>query len=134
MNLVVWNITFVWNIIIPKSFDFDVIETLSKIWDKNIYLFWETEIKTSKDFILMCEKELWKIKNFDISISSEDKIEFLPYDYEEEIYELVSFEWEEVSFEEIKERFKEHDAIFSIREAWISEKFWNKIIKADFIY
>ena len=134
MNLVVWNISFSWNVVVPESFDFDTIETLSKTWDKNIYLFWETEIKTSDDFVLMCEKEIWKIINSDISLAWESKVELFPYDYEEEIYELVSFEWEDVDFAEIKERFKEHDAIFSIRESWISEKFWNKIIKADFIY
>ncbi len=134
MNLVVWNITFKWNLIIPKSFDFDVVETLSKTWDKNIYLFWETDIKFSKDFVKMCEKEIWKIKNFDISISTEDKIELLPYDYEDWIYESVSFEWEEINFDEILDRFKEHDAIFSVRETEISNKFWNRVIRADFIY
>ena len=134
MNLVVWNITFDWNISIPKSFDFDIIETLSKTWDKNIYLFWETDIKTSKEFVSMCEREIWKIRNYDISISSEDKIELLAYDYEEWVYELAIFEWEYVDFKEILERFKEHDAIFSVREAEISKKFWNRVIKVDFVY
>ena len=134
MNLVIWNVTFKWNIIIPKSFDFDIVESLSKTWDKNIYFFWETEINSSKDFLEKELKKIWEIIDYDISISTEDKIEFLPYDYEEWVYELVSFEWEEVNFEEIVERFKEHDAIFSVREAWISKKFWNKIIKVDFVY
>ena len=134
MNLVVWNITFDWNFKIPESFDFDIIETISKSWNKNIYLFWETEIKSSNDFVNYLEKEIWKIKNNDLSIASEEKVELFPYDYQEEIYELVTFEWEDVEFEEIKERFKEHEALFCIREAWVSEKFWNQIIKADFIY
>jgi len=134
MNLVVWNITFEWNIKVPESFDFDVVETLSKTWDKNLYIFWETNLKSSSEFVKYCVEEIGEILNFDISISSEDKIELLPYDYEEEIYELASFEWEEVDFKEILDRFKEHDAVFSVREAWISEKFWNKIIKVDFIY
>jgi len=134
MNLVIWNVTFKWNIIIPKSFDFDIVESLSKTWDKNIYFFWETEINSSKDFLEKELKKIWEIIDYDISISTEDKIEFLPYDYEEWVYELVSFEWEEVNFEEIVERFKEHDAIFSVREAEISKKFWNRVIKVDFVY
>lgn len=134
MNLVVGNITFDWNIIIPKSFDFDIVETISKSWNKNIYLFWETDIKSSKEFVTMCEEEIWSIKNYDISISSEDKVELFPYDYEEWIYEVTSFEWEEVNYDEIKDRFLEHDALFSIRECEISNKFWNKVIRVDFIY
>jgi len=134
MNLVIWNITFDWNMQIPKSFDFDVVESIWKNGNKNIYIFWETEIKSSKNFLSMCEKEIWSTINYDISIAWEDKLELFPYDFEEWIYEVVSFEWEEISFEEIKERFLEHDALFSIREAGFSNKFWNKVIKADFVY
>jgi hypothetical protein len=134
MNLVVWNISLVWNIEIPKSFDFDVIEIVSETWNKNIYLFWETEITSSEDFISMCSKEMGEIRNYDLSISTEDNIELSAYDFEEWIYELASFEWKEVTFEEIKDRFSEHDAIFSVREAEVSEKFWNRVIKADFVY
>ena len=134
MNLVLWNITLKWNKVIPRSFDFDIIETLWKTWNKNIYFFGETEIKSSAEFMEYLQKEMWEILNFDFSISSEDKIEFLPYDYEEKIYELVTFEWEDIDFKEIVEKFKDSDSIFSIREAWISEKFWTKIIKCDFIY
>lgn len=134
MNLVIWNITFVWNLKIPESFDFDVIENINKNWNKNIYIFWETLLDNSKDFISMCEKEIGKIDNYDISISTEDKLELFPYDFEEWLYELVSFEWEEVNFEEIKNRFLEHDAIFSIREAETSKRFWNRVIKVEFVY
>ena len=134
MNLVIWNITFEWNLLIPKSFDFDTVETMSKSWDKNIYLFWETEIENSKDFIFMCEKEVWKILNYDISIESEGKIELFPYNFEEGIYEVVSFEWEEVEYDDVKERFKEHDALFSIRECEVSNRFGNRIVRVDFVY
>jgi len=119
---------------IPESFDFDYISSLSKNWEKNIYFFWETKIETSKNFLKYCEKELGKISNYDISISSEDNILLEPYDYEEWIYECTSFEWEQVNFWEIKKRFEESDNFISIREAWISNKFWNKIIKVDFVY
>ena len=134
MNLIVWNFTLKGNKQVPKTFDFDIIESISKTWNKIIYFFWEIEISSSKDFLKYLQKEFWEILNYDISISTEDKIELLPYDYEEWIYELVSFEWEEVNFEEILERFKEHDAIFSVREAEISKRFWNRVIKVDFVY
>jgi hypothetical protein len=134
MNQVVWTINLIENNKIPESFDFDYVESLSKNWEKNLFIFGETEIKTSKEFLEYCKKELWKITTFDISISSEDNILLEPYDYEEWIYEVASFEWEQVSFSEIKKRFEESDSFISIREAWISEKFGNKIVKVDFVY
>lgn len=134
MNLVVWTINLAENKNIPESFDFDYVASLSKNGEKNLFIFGETEIKSSKDFLDYCEKELWKIPNYDISIETENKILLEPYDYEEWIYEVASFEWEQVSFSEIKNRFEENDALISIREAGISPKFGNKIIKVDFVF
>jgi hypothetical protein len=134
MNTVVWSINLVENKNIPESFDFDSVSSLSKDWKKNLFIFGETEIKTSKEFLEYCKKELWEISSYDISISSEDNILVEPYDYEVWIYEVASFEWEQVTFSEIKNRFEESDSFISIREAWISEKFWNKIVKIDFVY
>lgn len=134
MNQVAWTINLSENKNIPESFDFDYVASLSKNWEKNVFIFGETQIKTSKEFIEYCEKELWKISSYDISISSEDNILLEPYDYEEWIYEVASFEWEQVSFGEIKKRFEESDTFISIREAGISEKFGNKVIKVDFVY
>lgn len=134
MNRFAWNITLNWNKVVPQEFDYEFIESLSKIWDKNLYIFWETNFKSSKDLVQYLENTFWKLKDFDISISTENKIVLMDYDYEEWIYELASFEWEFTDFNEIKERFLDHEAIFSIREANISNKFWNKIIKCDFVY
>jgi hypothetical protein len=134
MNNFAWNLTVKWNIVIPKTFDFDYIESLSLNWDKNLYVFWETKINKSDELMAFFVDILWELKNYDISISSEDNIEIMPYDYEAWIYEVVSFEWEQINFKEIKNRFLEHDAIFSIRESEDSVRFWNKIIKVDFIY
>ncbi len=134
LNQIVWTINLIENKAIPESFDFDYIASLSKNWEKNLFIFGETEIKTSKTFLEYCEKELWKISSYDISISTEDKILLEPYDYEEWIYEVASFEWEQINFAEIKARFEENDAFISVREAGISPKFWNKIIKVDFVY
>lgn len=134
MNTFAWNITLNWNKVIPESFDFYYIESLSKTGDKNLYIFGETKIKTSKDLIKNFEESFWELKNYDISISSEDKVELFEYDYEEWMYELVNFEWEFIEYNEIKERFVDHDAIFSVREAETSNRFWNKVVKVDFVY
>ena len=134
MNTFAWNITLKWNLLIPEGFPYDYIESLSLSWDKTLYIFWETDFNSSEELIDYFTQEIWELNNYDISISSEDKIEVIPYDFEEWVYELVSFEGEEVSFDEIKDRFLEHDAMFSVREAEESSKFWNRIIKVDFIY
>ena len=134
MNTFAWNITLKGNKQIPENFEYDYIESLSKTWDKNLYVFWETKINSSQELVDFFKENLGELINWDISISSEDKIELLPYDYEEWIYEVVSFQWEQIDFNEIKSRFEEHDAIFSIREAEKSEKFWNRVIKVDFVY
>ncbi len=134
MNKVSWTVNLVKNNNIPESFDFDYVASLSKNWEKNLYIFGETEIKTSKEFIEYCKKELWEISNYDISISSEENIFLEPYDYEAGIYEIASFSWEQITFWEIKSRFEWWDWVISIRESWISPKFWNKIIKVDFVY
>jgi hypothetical protein len=134
LNTIVWTINILKTTNIPKSFDFDYVASLSKNWEINLYIFWETEIETSKKFMEYCEKELWKISSYDFSISSEDNLFLDPYDYEAWIYELATFEWEQISFWEIKNRFEWSDGVISIREAELSNKFGNRVIKVDFVY
>lgn len=132
MNIFSWNITLDGNKKI--DLDFDYIESISKSWNKIVFVFWETELKTKKELVESLEKSVWKIINSDISISSESKIDILNSAYEEWIYEIASFEWEEVTFDEIVDRFKNFEEVISVRESDISEKFWNKKIKVDFVY
>ena len=134
MNTVVWTITVEWKDQISEDFDFDIVPSLSTNWNITIYFFWETEIKNSKDFIKDSEKYLWKILHSDISISSEENVFLDPFDFEEWVYEVASFSWEQITFWEIKKRFEWNEEVISIREAEVSEKFWNKVIKVDFIY
>jgi len=98
------------------------------------FIIWELKISWEDDLINYFKKKA-EIIDLDISYSKEDKIQFfvdkLPKEWK---YELVSFEWELVNFEEIIERFEENYEIVTIREAEYSDKFWNKIIKAEFIY
>lgn len=132
MNIFAWNITLNGNKKIDLDFDF--IENISKNGDKVIFVFWETELNSSAELVKMFEEKLWSLKNYDLSISGEDKIEIIWESYEEGIYELATFEWEEVSFEEIMDRFKDFEEVVSIREAEDSERFWNKKVKVDFVY
>lgn len=131
MNKFAWNITIKWN---PKvDLDFDFVESLGKTGNKNIFVFGETD-ETTKDWILKFFEEKFEVFNSDLSIETEEKIEIIWESYEEWLYEVASFEWEEVDFKEIFERFEEFEEVVCVREAWVSEKFWNKIIKVDFVY
>ena len=131
MNKFAWNITLKWN---PKvDLDFDFVESLGKTGNKNIFVFGETDENT-KEWILKFFEEKFEVLNSDLSIETEEKIEIIWESYEEWLYEVASFEWEEVDFKEIFERFEEFEEVVCVREAWVSEKFWNKIIKVDFVY
>ena len=133
MNLFAWNFTVKWSTVI-NLLEYDYIESFTKDWDKNIFVFWETNSETSKDKIKFFEDKFGELLNYDFSIETEDKIEVLSGEYEEWIYELVSFEWEQVDFNEIKARFEDTAEVISIREAKVSKRFWNRVIKVDFVY
>ncbi len=134
MNTFVWNITVNKQYISLENLNFDFIKNNWWNWNIVLFIFWETKLKTSDELLKMLEEKVWGLEDYDISISTEDKIELIPFDYEEWIYEIASFEWENINFEEIRNRFIETDIVFSIREAENSEKFWNKVIKVDFVY
>lgn len=132
MNIFAGNFTLKGNKKIDLDFDF--VETISKSWDKVVFVFGETELKTRKDLFLYIVEQVWELKNYDLSISSEEKVEIINLAYEDGIYELATFEWEEVSFQEIFDRFKDFEEVVAIRETEISERFWNKKIRVDFVY
>ena len=132
MNIFSWNFTLKGNKKIDLDFDF--VETISKSWDKVVFVFGETDLKTSKDLLLHIVEQVWELKNYDLSISSEEKVEIINLAYDDGIYELATFEWEEVSFQEIFDRFKDFEEVVSIREVDISDRFWNKKVRVDFVY
>jgi len=133
MNTFAGNITLKWNNTI-SWLDFDYVENLSVDWNKVIFIFWDTELSTSCKVVDMLGLKLWEILNYDISITSEEKVTIVWDSFEEWVYELATFEWEQVDFDDLLDRFNEFDWVISVREAWISNKFWNKIIKVDFVY
>ena len=111
MNIFAWNVTLKWNVTIPKL-DFDYVANLSKNGDKVLFVFWDTELTKSSEVIEMLTEKFWELKNYYISISTEDKMEFVNDTYEEWVYELASFEWEQVDFAEIFDRFQDFQFIF----------------------
>lgn len=133
MNIFAWNITLKSNKEITWI-DYDYVENFSKDWKKVLYIFWETEFTKSEELVDFFKEKLWELENYDISISTEDKIDILNSTYSEWVYELATFEWEETTFEEILERFNDFEEVVTVREAEISKRFWNKVIRVDFVY
>lgn len=134
MNSFAWNLTLKWNKTIIGKLEFDYVENFSKDWNKVLYIFWDTDLETSSEMVKMLTELFWELINYDISVSSEEKLSILWDSYEEWVYELASFEWEQVDFEEIVDRFSNFDWVISIREAEVSKRFWNKVVKVDFVY
>lgn len=132
MNKFAWNITIKWN---PKvDLDFEFISYLNRNWNTNICFLWETEMKSSIEILNFFKKKFEEVLNYDISIESEDKIVVYLENYKEWFYEVVSFEWEKVDFNEILNKFAENKYVVAVREAEISKKFGNRVVKIDFIY
>ncbi|ATU04938.1 hypothetical protein BKN14_00570 [Candidatus Gracilibacteria bacterium HOT-871] len=118
----------------PKvELDLDFVESLGKSGNKNIFVFGETEFPTSKE-ILENFSEKFEILNSDLTVEMEGKLEIIGESYNEGLYEVATFEGEEVNFDEIFERFSEFEEVVCVREGGISEKFGNKKIKVDFVY
>jgi len=129
---------FAWNIITDIDYNLKDFNYKYLILDKNqtiisIFILWKTNIIDFDDFIKDLNKN-WNIISYDISHESEDNIVFLNEDISDWIYEQVSFEWKEIDINSLVERFEDSYEIVSIRESEISNLFWNRIIKADFIY
>jgi hypothetical protein len=92
MNTFAWNITLKGNKLITWL-DYDFIANLSKTGDKVIFIFGDTKFKTSSEIIEDLKEQLGEIKNYDISISTEDKVAVVNSTYEEWVYEIATFEW-----------------------------------------
>ena len=133
MNVFAGNIVIAGDTTI-EAIEFDYIESFSSNWEKVVYIFGETEMETSADLIAYFVSKIWEISVTDISISTEDAIGVVPYDYESWVYECARFEWENVWFEEVADRFEDVEWVFAIREAEVSTLFWNRVVKVDFIY
>ncbi len=131
MKLFAGNFTLKDPIDIPPL-DYDII----KIDENNYFIMWGSEeFKSSHDVIVFLQETLWELTHGDISIDGEDMLEILGQElYEQGSYECVSIEWPYIDFTEILERFAESGEVICVREAWVSQKYANRIVKVDFIY
>jgi len=131
MNTFAGTITFEWEVDLSKI----NCKKLVIDWENiTVFIFWDTKIESSKEFIDDFES-YWKIISHDISISTEDNINLLNTDFDMEwLYEWASFEGLEVDIRDISERFLDAFEVISVREAEESTKFWNRIVKVDFVY
>ena len=131
MKLFAGNFTLKDPIDIPPL-DYDII----KIDENNYFIMWGSEeFESSHDVIVFLRETLWELTHGDISIDGEDMLEILGQElYEQGSYECVSIEWPYIDFAEILERFAESGEVICVREAWVSQKYANRIVKVDFIY
>lgn len=111
--------------------DFDIIQSS----DTSFFIMGaDANISSHADIKKLLENNFWELTSYDISLEPEDTLEILSSEYEDGVYECVTFEWPKVNFEDILERFAESSEVICVREAETSEKYGNRIIKADFIY
>ncbi|UFX82610.1 hypothetical protein [Candidatus Absconditicoccus praedator] len=102
----------------------------------SVFLYGETEISTSKDVLEDFRKSIHgEIISYDISISTEDKLELFHFDKDstDGDYVLKSVEGASVNFEDVLEQESGQAGVVAVREAEESSKFGNRVIKVDSI-
>jgi hypothetical protein len=122
MKKVFWFVEFNWTIDEIKSNEI-------LFWDK-IFVKWTTEHKSSWAVLKDIKTRInWALLNYDISISSEDKLEI--FRNQDKNIETIEVTWEDTDFNKIYLLFKDIKDIACIREWEDSEKYQNKVIKID---
>lgn len=134
MNNFAGTLTFTGKIDSSKIQEKHLINTSDDSENTTIFLFGKTKSESTEE-ILKQYADIWELYAYDISISTEDNMTMLNNEVEKEwLYEVVTFESAVADMRNIVERFQDSFEIICIREAEESEKFWNRIIRADFIY
>jgi len=135
MNYFAGSITFTWNITLSfKDRTFNFVKNMTKDNNSSVFFFWETTKKTSSELLEFLKKIVSEdVISYDLSISTEDKIEILEDEQIDWEYNVMSISWINTSFEDILDNFWEGEEVISIREAEDSKAFWNKVIKVDVI-
>ena len=128
---------FSWSITFKGEIDTSVIKSqffITNLNDfTNIFLYWETDFLTSKELIEDISKKIfWEVLNYDISISTEDKISIISDLNQLWEYQNLTFSWVWISFQNILDKYKNETWVVSVREAEVS-KFWNRTVKVDFV-
>ena len=134
MNKVAGIIVYKWFLDEEKleKLEFSCFDTPLETGNTCLLVFWETKLN-AVDLDTKLSK-LGKIVHKDISHSDEERIMLLNKKVEWEVHESVTFEWIEAVYEAIIDRFAENYEVVAIREAEDSVKFWNKVVRVDFIY
>lgn len=129
-----WTVTFKTSIDTKKIQDKHLLIETEESDFTTIFIFGKTKLETSDELIDQF-KTLWELEAYDISISTEDNMTMLNNEFEKDgLYEVASFESPAADLRDIVDRFQDSFEVICIREAEESEKFWNRIIKVDFIY
>ncbi len=128
---------FSWSITFKGEIDTSVIKNQFFITNStdftNIFLYWETDFLTSKELIEDISKKIfWEVLNYDISISTEDKISIISELNQLWEYQNLTFSWVWISFQNILDKYKNETWVVSVREGEVS-KFWNRTVKVDFV-
>lgn len=132
MNKFAGTITFSWEVDLSKL-NYKNLVSLGDNYT-TVFVFWDTKFETSKALLEDFEK-YWEQISYDVSISTEDKITMMNTDLDKDwLYESASFEWPESDIKNVTERFMDTYELICVRESENSEKFWNRIIRADFVY
>ena len=130
-NIFAGNITLKKGSIDVSKYDFDIIAS----GEKTYFVMWEVDEDNLTALVqFFTETFNSDIESYDLSISSVDQIDVLADKYTEGVYEVVSFEWADISFDTISERFELVDEVCIVREAEDSKKYGNRIVKVDFLY
>lgn len=131
MNKLAWTIIYEGNLNLDN---FDLQYVINHI-KENIYiifLFWETNMQTSKEVIEYVRWKInWSILNYDISISTEDKLKL--YSFKKWNYVLKTISWKNIDFDKVTSSINNAGNIVSIREAEENKIYWNRIIKIDYL-
>ncbi len=112
--------------------DYDII----KIDERNYFIMWGSEEFWSSDAVVsFLKKTIWDLAYYNISIDWEDSLEILWQElYEQGSYECVRIEWPNVDFQEVLERFSDSWEVICVRECGESKKYWNRLVRVDFLY
>lgn len=133
MNKFAGTLTFTGEVEVNKIQDKHLVVKSQDSEYTTIFLLGNTKYETSQELIK--SYNIWELYAYDISISTEDNMTILNNEIDKEgLYELASFESSEADLRDIIERFQDSFEVMCVREAEESEKFGNRIIKADFIY
>jgi hypothetical protein len=134
MNNFAGTLTFSGEIVTDKIQDKHLVIKSRESENTSIFIFGKTSLETSEELV-NSYSVLGNLEAYDISISTEDNMTMLNNEVDKDgLYEVASFESSEADLRDVIERFQDSFEVVCVREAEESEKFGNRIIKADFIY